>query len=118
MSRICKKTKPHRKVVMIRMKTRKFSVCLWLTLFFLAGVQIAWLSPARGEKPVPTKMSEVPRITPKELKTLLNRGLDVVILDVRSQEEYTEEHIPRALFIGEFISRHQQFSKDTKVVLY
>ena len=100
------------------MKTGKFSVSLLLTLLFLAGVQIAWLSPSRGEKTAPTKVSEVPRITPKELKTLLDRGLDVVIVDVRSQEEYAEEHIPRALFIGEFISRQQHFSRETKVVLY
>ena len=100
------------------MKTGKFSVCLLLTLFFLAGIQAEGLLPARAEKTAPTKVSEVPRITPKELKTLLDRGLDVVIVDVRSQEEYAEEHIPRALFVGEFISRQQQFSKDTKVVLY
>jgi hypothetical protein len=103
---------------MIMMKTRKFSLCLLLSLFFLTGFQIAWLSPARGEKTVPTKMSEVPRITPEQLKSLLDRGVKVVIVDARSDEEYTEAHIPGALSMGEFNSRRQQFSKDTKVVLY
>ena len=63
-------------------------------------------------------MSEVPRITPAQLKSLLDRGTKVVIVDARSDDEYTEAHIPGALSMGEFNSRRQQFSKDTKVVLY
>jgi hypothetical protein len=103
---------------MVRMKTRKTFICLLFTLFLLTGFRTAWLSSARGEKNVPTKASEVPRITPKEVKALLDRGVDVVIIDARTQEEYGEEHIPGALSMGEFNNRYQQFSRETKVVLY
>jgi 3-mercaptopyruvate sulfurtransferase SseA len=100
------------------MKTRKNFLCLLMTLFFLTGLQTASLSSATGEKAVPTKASEVPRITPVELKSLLARGVNVLIVDARSHEEYIEAHIPGALSIEEFHGRYQKFSKETKVVLY
>lgn len=103
---------------MIMMKTRKSFLCLLITLFLLIGFQTASSLSATGGKTVPTKASQVLRITPKEVKALLDRGVDIVILDARSEGEYAEEHIPGALSMGEFNSPYQQFSKETKVVLY
>jgi molybdopterin/thiamine biosynthesis adenylyltransferase/rhodanese-related sulfurtransferase len=42
----------------------------------------------RGEEKEPVVSSEIPEMTPKELKTRLDRGDDLFILDVREPHEY------------------------------
>ncbi len=38
-------------------------------------------------------------ITPAGLKQLLNKGIKPMLLDVRSQEEYSENHLPLAIHV-------------------
>ncbi len=44
-------------------------------------------------------LEQIPRIEPQELKSKLDRGEDVVVVDVRRMETYEEGHLPGALSI-------------------
>ena len=100
------------------MKTRKIILCLFLGLFIFTGFQCASLSSTMTRQSIPTENSKVPRITPKEVKNLLDTGVEVIIVDARSREEYDEEHIAGAVLLAEIESRFHELPKETKFVLY
>lgn len=61
------------------------------------------------------------KISPKEAKERLDRESDIVILDVRTEEEYNEKHIPKAINIPlskVFDIVKQVYKKDTKIFIY
>ena len=64
----------------------------------------------------------VERITPEELEGKLDRGEDVVIVDMRHSVEFEAEPqtIPGALRMSteELEQRHQEIPRDRDVVLY
>jgi len=72
------------------------------------------------EEGVPVTSGQVPRITPQELKALLDADGSVVVIDTRSRASYEQGHIPNATHLpaSEVDSRYQEISKDVKVVLY
>ncbi len=45
---------------------------------------------------LPTKADEIQRITPEELKVLLDGGADLVVVDVQNTQEFANRHIPEA----------------------
>ena len=100
------------------MEKRKIILCLFLGLFILTVPQCASLSSIMTRQSIPTESSEVPRITPKELKSLLDTGVEVMIVDARSRGEYDEEHIVGAVLLAEIESRFDELPKETKFVLY
>jgi hypothetical protein len=64
----------------------------------------------------------IARITPEELKAKLDRGEDVMVVDVRHRVEFESEPtiIPGALhlMIEELEARHQEVPRDRDIVLY
>ncbi len=74
---------------------------------------------AEGES-IPTTRSEVPRITPQELKEKLDANEDVIVVDTRSRKEYDSVHIPGALSIplSEIEERHGELPQEGEIVLY
>lgn len=59
------------------------------------------------------------RITPSELKAMLEKGENITLIDVRTPGEYNEEHIPGAVNIPlDKIPEIKDFPYKGKVVLY
>ena len=101
-------------------RLRSTAVVIMVIALFLAGCQNPGISPAKGKQSIPKDISKVPRITPVELKRLLDAGEDVVVVDVRSRASYEQLHIPGALSIplGEIEARHSELPREAKIVLY
>ena len=60
-------------------------------------------------------------LSPEEAKARMDENPDLILLDVRTQEEYDEEHIPRAVCLpNEMIAADMPFpfAKDTELLLY
>ncbi len=61
------------------------------------------------------------RINSREAKERIDNENDIIILDVRTQEEFNEGHIPNSINIplSEIIDQAKQlFTKDTKLFIY
>jgi hypothetical protein len=76
--------------------------------------------PVTEEEPIPTEVSQVPRIKPQELKDKLDANEDVIVVDARSRKEYDSLHIPGALSIplSEIEERHGELPQEGEIVLY
>lgn len=59
-------------------------------------------------------------ITPDEARTLLEDNPDIILLDVRSVEEYEERHIPDSVLIPlqELSARVDELDKDETYIIY
>ena len=66
-----------------------------LLLIFLAVLLLAGCESAQKEK-------HYMNITPQEAKELMDTQTGYVILDVRTQEEFDEKHIPGAVLIPDY----------------
>lgn len=70
-----------------------FVVILCLTLLFLASC---------GNGDADVERRSYMSITAKEAKEIMENETDYIILDVRTQEEFDEGHIPGALLIPDY----------------
>ncbi|MBT2287763.1 rhodanese-like domain-containing protein [Paenibacillus albidus] len=63
-------------------------------------------------------MNEIPQITTEELRNRLEAGEDLVLIDVREDEEVSFGMIPGALHIpmGDIPQRTDEISKDAEIV--
>ena len=106
----------------------RFIVVLIVALL-LAGCQSATatlapsptaISSGGSSRSIPTSSEQVPRITPQELKSLLDAGRDVVIVDTRSLDAYETAHIPDAtqMSASEVSTRYRELPIGAKVVTY
>ena len=60
-------------------------------------------------------------LSPEEAKARMDENPDLILLDVRTQEEYDEEHIPGAVCLpNEMIAADMPFpfSKDAEILVY
>jgi len=72
----------------------------------------------RGEE-VPTTVTNVPEITPRELKSRLDRGDDVFILDVREPHEYQICNLGGKLIpLGELSRRTAELDSSREIVAH
>ncbi|MBN1936586.1 MAG: rhodanese-like domain-containing protein [Anaerolineae bacterium] len=71
-------------------------------------------------KTLPVTASDVPRIKPEDLKSLLASARNIIVVDVRGHEAYAAGHVPGALDIpyADVEAASQQLPKDTKIVFY
>ena len=70
---------------------------------------------------VPDSGSAVPRISLEQLKEKLDAGADIVIVDVRSKEDFDEGHISGAVSIPwqqEIEARYTELPRDKEVIIY
>jgi len=104
----------------------------WTDIHFLQGGIPAWV--AGGTETLPTfdipgvpfvtkvrEESQTPVISAVELKTLRDRGEDVIVLDTRTLGEYEKAHVPDAVSVpgAELLLRFKDLvsSTQTKVVV-
>jgi hypothetical protein len=76
-------------------------------------------TPAEN-KGIPTTSGDVPRITPQELKALLDTGARVLVIDTRDRASYEQGHIPGAghMLSSEIETRYREIPPDARIVLY
>ena len=64
----------------------------------------------------------IARITPEELKTLMDGGVDLMVVDVRDRIDFEAEPaiIPGALHlsIDELDARHLEIPREREIILY
>lgn len=91
-------------------------IVLTFGVIVLAGCQ----SKPAAKADVPSDVQEVPRMTPQELKSLLDAGEKVVVVDTRSSESFEASHIAGAGSIpyDEIDMRYRELPKGLKIVLY
>jgi len=72
------------------------------------------------EDRVPSRNSEVPRISAQELKARLDRGETIVIVDTRSAAEYEFKHIAGAISVPSLAVETplDETPLDQEIVLY
>jgi hypothetical protein len=77
-------------------------------------------TPAPTEGQIPTMRSEVPRISPEELKARLDNGEAIVVVDARTSYEFETAHIAGAISVPSFevASRLDEFPRDQDIVFY
>ena len=68
----------------------------------------------------PVVASQVPRMTPQELETLMASARNVILIDTRSNEAYVAGHIPGAINMleSEVQTHYQGLPRNAKIVLY
>jgi 3-mercaptopyruvate sulfurtransferase SseA len=90
-------------------------LCVVLLLVVLAGC-----GTTISKQSIPTAIEDVPRITAAEVKAMLDRGDDLLIIDTRSLGEYDAGHIAGAISLPltEIAARHTELPDDTLLVLY
>ena len=91
----------------------------WLGLL-LAGLLGGWIAWKFIQRQRFLRKLVVARITPEELRDMLDAGQDVMILDLRSGLENGSRGIPGALQIPveELIDRHRDIPRDRDIVLF
>ena len=69
---------------------------------------------------VDSEYSNVPRISLEELKEKLEAGADLVVVDVRSKEEFDQGHISGAVSIPweEMEARYSELPLDKEIITY
>lgn len=96
-------------------RTATFLILLFTSLSF-AKAQTAF-----DKKLKSLYRNSVATITPNELWTLMDSGTPVVLLDIRSSEEYRISHIRTANFLdyGSFNTRMvEKFNKESPIIVY
>lgn len=76
------------------------------------------LTPS-GLTPPPT-LPPPPQMTPQELKSRLDGGSRIIILDARPFEEYAKSHIPGAISMPllEIVPRFRELPRPSTIVTY
>ena len=79
-------------------------------------------SPTPTATPIttPTAISTYQNLTVDEAKLLIKEEVNLVILDVRTKEEYESGHLPNAILIpvSELQDRVAELDKDKKILVY
>lgn len=100
----------------------KLILCV-IFIFMLTGcstVMIKFDSQIKLEES--KKLTEYKKITADEAKEIIDSDEDVIILDVRTEEEFNEGHIPAAINIEDSILKDETDSKlsdkDATILVY
>jgi 3-mercaptopyruvate sulfurtransferase SseA len=77
-------------------------------------------SAEQGARPIPADAADVPRITPDQLRALLESPQQVILLDTRSVDEYAAGHIPGAanMPLAQVETLYSQLPRGVKLVAY
>ena len=78
--------------------------------------QIEFLTPTA----TPTAIFAYTNLSVDEAKLLIQKEVDLIVLDVRTKEEYESGHLPNALLIpvADLKNRLVELDKDKKILVY
>ena len=134
-SRISGSDPGREKMKRLRLLAQSFGLILVTSLLISCGTSPVSVAPAATptampeppaatptpiESQRPTTSSEVPRISPEELKDRLDHGEAILIVDSRSLVEFEAGHIAGAISVpsNEVESRLDELPRDQEIVLY
>jgi hypothetical protein len=102
----------------MEMEIAKGKVGLLLVVLVIAGLTLAGC--ASGQARPPQTQGEVPRMAPAELKSKIDGGDPILIVDSRSAGEFAKMHIPGAISVtlSETEARLNEFPRDREIVFY
>ncbi len=65
-------------------------------------------------------LTEIPRASPETVKTKMDTGASITIVDARSKAEYEQSHIAGAISIPleEITQRYKELNSDNEIVTY
>ena len=91
----------------------------WLLAVLLLAV-LAGCGTTVSKGGTPETIEDVPRIDPTEVKAMIDRGDDLLIVDTRSLESYNAGHIAGAISlpVAELADRYEELPKDIPLILY
>ncbi len=97
----------------------KIKVCFFSLVLLFLGLSCSSDSNSLSSD-IPQDITQVPRIAPENLKSRLDGGETIFVVDVRSEQAYNASHIPGAVHIpySEVITRLDEFPKDHDIVCY
>ena len=87
----------------------------------LAGMFLSGCASAAEEKTASPARAEYVRITPEKAHAMLGENQELILVDVRTPEEYAEKHIPGAKLIpNESIQKEpiEGLAKDAVILVY
>jgi membrane protein DedA with SNARE-associated domain len=89
-------------------------------VLLLLAIVTAWIAWKYLQRRRFLRKISVARITPQELKSKLDAGEDVLVVDLRSRREFDEDSIPGALHMPteELAKRHRDIPRDRDVILF
>jgi 3-mercaptopyruvate sulfurtransferase SseA len=112
-----------KKQTMISHKTICGKLCIILFIVLLAP--FAWPGTSTStetsiHQPLPSSESQVPRISPEELKERLDKKEKITIVDVRSVKEFDAQHIAGAISIPlhQVLLRQKELPREQEIVFY
>jgi len=97
---------------------------IFLLNLLVAIVLLVSCSPVVDEEEItaqiPQTVSDVPKITVEELLPLIESNNDIIIVDVRDEEEYIEAHIKGAISVPlpQIDAQEWEPPQDKALVLY
>lgn len=107
---------------------RSIVISALLVLLILAGCSTSEPTPAAPESLTTppqtessgiTRSTQVPRISPEDLKEKLDNGEEIVVGDTRSQSSYAGKHIAGAISISSSTDDAlNELALDQEIVLY
>jgi membrane protein DedA with SNARE-associated domain len=91
----------------------------WLVMLLIAAAG-AWIGWKYIQRQRFLKRISVARITPEELRSKLDAGEDVFVIDLRSQREFDQDAIPGAMHMptDQLADRHRDIPRDRDVILF
>jgi 3-mercaptopyruvate sulfurtransferase SseA len=113
----------------LRLPAQSFFLILVTSLLISCGVSSVSVAPTATPEPptpaptedqIPTSYSEVPRISPEELKERLDNGEAILVVDVRGAADFEFWHIAGAISVPSYDveSRLDELPRDKELVLY
>ena len=105
-------------MIRLRLLFQSFGLTLVISFLISCGSSSAFVTPT--EHPIPKDSNEVPRISVQDLKTQLDRGEAILIVDARSESSFQRRHIAGAISVpaSEVRSRLDEFPRDQEIVFY
>ena len=103
----------------LKLLVQSFGFILVTSLLISCGVSSVFVDPTVTPEP-PKSNSEVPRISPEELKDRLDNGEAILVVDSRSLSSFEMGHIAGAISVPDYEveSRLAEFPRDQDIVFY
>lgn len=103
----------------LKLLVQSFGFILVTSLLISCGVSSVFVDPTVTPEP-PKSNSEVPRISPEDLKERLDNGEEILIVDSRANSVFETRHIAGAISVPHFEveERLDEFPRDQDIVFY
>jgi membrane protein DedA with SNARE-associated domain len=89
-------------------------------VLLILTVVVVWVAWKYIQRQRFLKKIAVARITPQELRSMLDAGEEVFVIDLRSQREFEEDAIPGAMHMptDQLAERHTTIPRDRDIILF